>query len=216
MAILLCAATTFEIEPTVQLLKSGALKTNDMVEVLITGVGLVAATYHLTRQLLLKKPPIVIQAGVGGCLDEHIALGETVVIKNEFIGDLGVQEHTNFQTLFHLNLLKDNEQPFKERKLGNPYNNLMEACNLKVTDGVTVNEISTNRERINFYKNYYKASIESLEGAALHYVALMEDIPFLQLRAVSNYIGERDKKNWLMKGAIDNLNTTLQRILIKL
>jgi futalosine hydrolase len=55
-----------------------------------------------------------------------------------------------------------------------------------------------------------------MEGAALHYVALCEKIPFLQLRAVSNYVGERDKNKWALREAIANLNMELQRILIKL
>jgi futalosine hydrolase len=48
-----------------------------------------------------------------------------------------------------------------------------------------------------------------MEGAALHYVARESNIPFIQIRAISNYIGERDKANWQMKLAIDNLNQTL-------
>ena len=55
-----------------------------------------------------------------------------------------------------------------------------------------------------------------MEGAALHYVGLMEKIPFIQLRAVSNYTGERNKKKWKMKEAIVNLNNELIRLLNKL
>ncbi|ULT38317.1 hypothetical protein KRR40_24600 [Niabella defluvii] len=51
-----------------------------------------------------------------------------------------------------------------------------------------------------------------MEGAALHYVALMEKIPFLQIRGISNYVGERDKRKWNFKDAIDNLNNELVRI----
>ena len=45
-----------------------------------------------------------------------------------------------------------------------------------------------------------------MEGAAFHYVCLQENIPFVQLRAISNFVGERDKSKWLMKEAIENLN----------
>jgi futalosine hydrolase len=48
-----------------------------------------------------------------------------------------------------------------------------------------------------------------MEGAALHYVARESNIPFIQIRAISNYIGERDKSKWQMKIAIDHLNQTL-------
>ncbi|MCH5683849.1 hypothetical protein LWM68_06005 [Niabella sp. W65] len=40
----------------------------------------------------------------------------------------------------------------------------------------------------------------------------MEKIPFLQIRGISNYVGERDKRKWNFKDAIDNLNNELVRI----
>jgi len=50
---------------------------------------------------------------------------------------------------------------------------------------------------------------ESMEGAVLHYVCLMETVPFVQIRSISNYIGERNKKKWDMMDSIANLNDTL-------
>jgi futalosine hydrolase len=55
-----------------------------------------------------------------------------------------------------------------------------------------------------------------MEGAALHYIGLLEKIPFLQIRSLSNFIGERNKAKWKMKEAIAALNRELQRILMKL
>ena len=51
-----------------------------------------------------------------------------------------------------------------------------------------------------------------MEGAALHYACLMEGVPFLQLRSMSNYIGERNKKKWDMQVSISNLNNALIEI----
>jgi len=44
----------------------------------------------------------------------------------------------------------------------------------------------------------------------------MEKIPFLQIRSISNYIGERNKKNWNMKQSILNLNNELIRFIEKI
>ena len=55
-----------------------------------------------------------------------------------------------------------------------------------------------------------------MEGAALHYVSLMEKIPFIQIRSISNYIAERNKRNWNMKEAVENLNKELISILLQL
>jgi futalosine hydrolase len=100
------------------------------------------------------------------------------------------------------------------RKLSNNVE-VLKATGLSFVDGVTVNEISTNKERIAYYKNQLNASVESMEGAALHFLALQEKIPFLQMRSLSNFVGERDKTKWVMDIAIANLNIELQRILTK-
>ncbi|MBK7884081.1 MAG: hypothetical protein IPJ81_10000 [Chitinophagaceae bacterium] len=55
-----------------------------------------------------------------------------------------------------------------------------------------------------------------MEGAALQYVCLQEKIPFIQIRGISNYVGERDKLKWKMKEAIFNLNIELKNIVKKL
>jgi futalosine hydrolase len=44
----------------------------------------------------------------------------------------------------------------------------------------------------------------------------MEQIPFLQLRSVSNYIAERNKKNWKLSEAVTHLNKALLQTLQKL
>ncbi|MFN2437905.1 MAG: hypothetical protein ABR503_01815, partial [Chitinophagaceae bacterium] len=82
-------------------------------------------------------------------------------------------------------------------------------------NAVTVNEITTDKKRMTYYKNRLDVNIETLEGAALHYVALMENIPFLQLRAISNYIGERDKTRWMLKESITNLSEALKFVIPK-
>jgi futalosine hydrolase len=41
----------------------------------------------------------------------------------------------------------------------------------------------------------------------------MENIPFLQVRGISNYAGERNKKLWKMKEAVANLNQQLKSII---
>jgi futalosine hydrolase len=55
--------------------------------------------------------------------------------------------------------------------------------------------------------------VESMEGAAFHYVCLMEKIPFLQLRGISNYVGERNKANWKIRESIDALNQQLIKMI---
>lgn len=211
MQLLLCASTEFEIRPTIDFIRQENISEAD---VLITGVGMMATTYSLTKSILNKRPDFILQAGVAGCLNEQLPLTKIVIIENENIGDLGVEENASFKTLFDLKLVDRNSLPWKNGKLSNTVESL-KSTGLTIVDGVTVNEISTNTDRIDYYKNQLNASVESMEGAALHYVALQEKIPFLQMRSLSNFVGERDKSKWLMDIAIANLNIELIRILTK-
>ncbi len=208
MKILLCAATQMEIDATVQQLVS----TKSAVEILITGVGLMAATYAITKAAAAHRYDFIIQAGIGGTFDETKTLGDVVAVESETVADAGVEENQNFRSLFDLRLLNKDEYPWTNGKLLNA-TEVLSACGLPVVNGVTVNEISTNGKRTAHYRGAYNATIESMEGAALHYVGLMERIPFLQLRSLSNFVGERDKTKWMMQQAIVNLNSELQRIL---
>jgi futalosine hydrolase len=212
MQLLLCASTEFEIRPVIDFVNN--LKTEN-ITVLITGVGMMVTTYSLTRAIYSNRPDFIIQAGVGGCLDKRLPLSKVVFVENESLGDLGVEENGSFKTLFDLRLLDKNDFPWREGRLSNNIDQL-KSTGLTIVDAVTVNEISTNSNRIDYYRNQLNASVESMEGAALHYVALQEKIPFLQMRSLSNFVGERDKSKWVMDIAIANLNMELERTLTKL
>jgi futalosine hydrolase len=211
MQLLLCASTEFEIKPTIEFIRQENIRE---IEILITGVGMMATTYSLTKSVVGKRPDFILQAGVAGCLDETLPLTKIVIVESENIGDLGAEENGTFKTLFDLKLLDRNFLPWKNGKLSNSVE-MLKSTGLTIVDGVTVNEISTNKDRIAYYREQLNASVESMEGAALHYVALQEKIPFLQMRSLSNFVGERDKSKWVIDIAIANLNIELIRILAR-
>ena len=110
MRLLVCAATEFEIEATLTFLHHhGELK--DKVDVLITGVGLTAATYQLTKKILQERPRFVLQAGICGSLDRYLSPGRLVVVEKDTIGDLGVMEKGSFTSVFNLGFTQLNEPP---------------------------------------------------------------------------------------------------------
>lgn len=211
MKILVCAATALEITPFLDKYNQSADKED--IDVLITGIGLTATTYNLTKYFSLKKSSLVIQAGVGGCFDKNVSLGSVLAIKQETIADESVIELKSLKTLFDLQLVPQNRFPYEKGWLVNPNKDLLKKTKLKIVKGVSVNEITTSKQKIEFYKKAFNPVVESMEGAALHYVCLMEKISFVEIRSVSNYIGERNKKKWNMKESIVNLNNALQRLL---
>jgi futalosine hydrolase len=216
MNILLVAATALEITPFLEYYrKESNISGNNNVDVLITGIGLTASTYSLTKQLAIKRPDLIIQAGVAGCFATAVPLGSVVAVKQEAIADQSVIELEKLKTLFDLKLVPQNQFPFKKGWLDNK-SELLKKIKLKKVKGISVNEITTSKQKVKFYSNTFDPVTESMEGAALHYVCLMEKIPFIQIRAVSNYIAERNKKNWNMKESIINLNKELISVLNQL
>jgi len=187
MICLLVAATALEISPFLECYRSERNQLPDdlHLDILITGIGLTATTYSITKQIQIRRPDIIIQAGIGGCFNQDLVLGSVVAIKQEAIGDQAVIEKGD----------------------------VLKRIKLRKVKGITINEITTSKKKIKLYQDIFDPVIESLEGAALHYICLMEKIQFLQIRSASNYIGERNKKNWNMKDSIGNLNKEIIRLL---
>ena len=208
--ILVVAATAKEINPFIELTRTGDINNAD---ILISGIGLTASTYHLAKQVALKKYDLVIQAGVGGCFDLRIPLGAVVAVKQDAIADQSVIELQKLRTLFDLNLVPQDQYPYKKGWLINPNKEALKKTKLKIVKGISVNQISTSKQMIKFYRDVFDPATESMEGAALHYVCLMEKVPFVQIRSISNYIGERNKKKWDMNESITNLNEALIKII---
>lgn len=210
MNILLTAATPGEIQITREYLAEKMYyRKNCNTSILITGAGLLNTAYTLTKHLSKTKPNIVIQAGIGGSLHPFYPPGSVVVIREEVMGDLGVEEDNGFNDIFDLNLAEENIFPFSGKMLVNPHRQVLEKIKLPAVRGVSINEITTDATRMQQLIEKYGVMIESMEGAALHYVCLQEAIPFIQLRSVSNFVGERDKTKWRMEEAVDHLNREL-------
>jgi futalosine hydrolase len=214
MHLLLVSATEFEISETAIWLNNKAISDNiPKTELLISGVGQLRTAYALQKKIQSKRPELVIQAGIGGG-DSKEDIGTVYAIRAEKTGDLGLMEKTGFTSLFDLGLDQPGHFPYQDGKLVNPNHQLLEWTGLPVLDGNTVNEIKSV-DSAGFQRNAVPV-VESMEGAALHYVCLMEGIPFLQIRSVSNVTGDRDKNRWKLKEAIENLNKSLVFLIKKL
>lgn len=206
MRVLIVAATKFEIASSIAFIKK------NKIDVLYTGVGSPAALYNITKAVSKLNPTVIIQAGIAGSFYKKVPLAETVAVSTDYFGDLGVMEDKTWKSVFDMGFTAPHKAPYKNGLLQNSNKKLLAICELTLVNAVTINEVTTGKARIDLFKNQ-GAQIESMEGAALHYVAIMEKIPFLQIRSISNYVGERDKKKWEIVAAVDNLNAALVKIL---
>jgi len=218
MRVIITAATVAEWMPS--FLEMNNLYTSEShrckVQFHQTGVGMLATAVSLTRLVMEEKPDLIIQAGIAGCFDTSVALGKVVVVNEESLADMGVEEDGKWKDIFDLKLEKSSYHPFERRKLPNTWLPKFNLLKLPEVPAITINEISINKERIQQLIKKYSPVIESMEGAALHYVCREMNIPFIQIRAISNYIGERNKANWKMKEAIDHLNQVLLKYIDRL
>jgi futalosine hydrolase len=218
MRVVITAATTGEWMPALLQIEPLYTSTSKRLKVSFheSGVGMMASTFSLTQLLYTEKPDLVIQAGIAGCFDTAIPLGKVVAVEDETLADMGVEEEGKWKDLFDLKLEKSSYPPFEKKKLPNQWLDQYNLLKLPQVAGITINEITTRPARIQQIIKKYNPCIESMEGAALHYVCRQNNTPFIQIRAISNYIGERDKSKWAIREAIDNLNNALLTYAAKL
>jgi futalosine hydrolase len=207
MKIVVASATLQEVEPLREYLTERIyLKNHHRITCLVTGVGLMNSTHALTRHIVLEKPDLAIQAGIAGSFSPLFPPESVVVVKEECVADLGVTENNVWKDIYDLGIADADFPPLISKKLVNPHSALLEKLKVRQVRAVSVNEITTSPARTQTYISKYAPVIETMEGAAFHKVCLEEQIPFIQIRAVSNFVGERDKAHWKLGEAIHRLN----------
>lgn len=204
MRILLIAATKSEIEPF--------MAANKDIDVLITGVGVPATLYHLQKNLHHRPADFVIQAGIAGSFNPDLDLGKVVLVKQDTFADIGMEEKGIFTPIFASAFADKDAFPFKDGWLANS-NPIITRSLLPAVRAITINKVSDGFLQKQQLISSFSAEIESMEGAALHYVCLQEQTSFVQIRSISNIIGERDKSKWKLKDAIQSLNEELLRLI---
>ncbi len=205
MKIVVFAATAFEIKPFMEHLE---LARNVDLHVCITGVGQVGTTFHAIEVIEQWAPDMCIQAGIAGAYTNEIDLGEVLLVKFDRLADLGAMEKNVLQDVFEMQLADANEFPFEKGWLVNK-NEWLDKLSYETVKALTVNMLTDDAQVIEQLKTKYMPEVESMEGAAFQYVCLQKQMPFLQMRSVSNWVGERDKTKWKMELAIQNLNAAL-------
>ncbi len=213
MQILIVAATQQEVQP---LIDHFCLKEqekdcsffSEKVRVLITGVGMVATAYSLTKHVALHRYNLVINVGIAGAFDRNIALGTVVQIGNDCFAELGAEDGDTFLDIFSMGFIRADEFPFSNGKLIPTYT----YNDLPIATAITVNKVHGATNSIKAVEQRLHPQVESMEGAAAFYVCLQEKIACAQIRAVSNYVERRNKEAWDIPLAIKNLNEKLIEI----
>src|SRR3954471_13815232 len=215
MRILIVAATDPEVAPVVERMYS--TPTTDTcvdtythgpheIDVLITGVGMVATAAWCSRALTQTPYDLALNLGVCGAFDSFIDLGTVVHVTSDRLAELGAEDGDRFLTLDDLDL--PGESAFVNHDP--PSNAEIDA--LPAVSGITVNTVHGCERTITAVVARFNPQVESMEGAAFMSACLIHKVQFAQVRAVSNLVEPRNREAWKMADAIRNLSVSALRI----
>ncbi|MGQ0829839.1 MAG: futalosine hydrolase [Bacteroidota bacterium] len=216
MKILIVAATRPEVQPLINAMESICDEKRTFlnckykkleVDFLISGVGMVAMAYH-TGKMIDDSYDGAFNLGICGSYNRNLEIGTVVNIYEDAFSELGAEDGNNFLTLEDLKLggvIKISNLPAGQAgfklQIPNPIIELLPKVN-----GITVNTTHGNDQSIEKVFRRCCPMVESMEGAAFMFVCEQENIPYVQLRAVSNYVEKRNRDAWNIPLAIENLN----------
>ncbi|HEX2921727.1 MAG TPA: futalosine hydrolase [Bacteroidales bacterium] len=191
---------------------------NTEIELLVSGVGTVATAWSMMKWFSDNgRPDLAINGGIAGSFSENTYIGDVVMPVEECFADAGIEDNDEFRTLFEAGLTNPDEFPFIGGKLhsNEMFKQIYSEDISKVraiTTGTTTGSVNSREKLI----HKYSPDIETMEGAAFFYICARENVPFFALRAISNKVGPRNRKEWNIALALQNLSGAINDVLLKL
>jgi futalosine hydrolase len=185
---------------------------------LVTGVGSIATAWSMKQWLEVNgKPDLAINAGIAGSFSDKIPVGEVVLPISDCFADSGIEEGPDLITLFEAGLMDPDAFPYKSGQLhcDNMYTDKIKTI-LKTVRAITVNTSTGSESSKIKLMGKFNPDIETMEGATFFYICCKDKIPFLAIRSISNKVEARNKNNWNIPLALDNLSEKIVKILLML
>ncbi|MFT3686476.1 MAG: futalosine hydrolase [Phycisphaerales bacterium] len=179
----------------------------DMVE---TGVGKAAAAGAVARVLDTERHGAVLSVGIAGALGAATRIGQVVLADRCDLVDDGVLSPDGFEDLERMGF-----GPFPGMTNGALTDHALEEWLKPLADVIgpvaTVSVCSgTDAGAQRWGGRGYVA--EAMEGAAVALVCARTDVPFCELRVISNTTGDRSSQTWDIRGALATLTRVLGRM----
>ncbi len=192
-----------------------------IVHVLTTGIGAVSAAFATTRRLCDGAVDLVIHAGTCGSFDRTVPIGEVVYITEEIFSDLGAEDadggFLDLETLGFPQFVAERAPVYN--RLKNP-NCLADFTNglTEVTSGpsLTVQTVHGCGTSIEAVLRRFQPRFETMEGGGVALACLRMHVPYLEFRAVSNYVEPRDPSKWDVAFAIRNIQSYVITLILHL
>jgi futalosine hydrolase len=184
-------------------------------DVLISGIGIAATTFWLTKALYNDTYDVVINQGIAGSYNGHFKIGDVLQVESEVFGDLGIGNEQGFSTLFEKEFLDPDSYPFDA---GWMYNlsapSLPSIQSTPSGRGITVHKSTGDERTMSLLLDKYNGDLETMEGAAFFYVCKMMGVPcFLQLRSISNPVKAKSRAEWDIPLAVREVNEKVLEVI---
>jgi futalosine hydrolase len=198
MPILVVTAVAAELE---------AVGVHDRIDVIAGGVGPAASAAAASAALLRGPYELVISAGIGGGFSP-LRPGDLAVATSVIFADLGAQTPSGFQASSELGFgveAYEPDQPAAAR--------LARITGAHVGTVLTVATVTgTALTATTLAARHPGAVAEAMEGAGVAAAAALHDVPFAELRAISNPVGPRDRDAWRIEDALASLGAAFEAI----
>lgn len=175
----------------------------------VAGVGLVDFSAGLagilaTCKAVQRHISAVVNLGICGAYPESgIKIGDIVNVVSENVGDQGFQEQDGSFVPW------SNREPYTCLKVPEDSVSIVKSFpyskNLPSVRGLSVNCCTGTAETAETRFKTFGSAVESMEGAALFSICNAFGMPAIEIRAVSNIASTRDKSQWKIKEALENL-----------
>jgi futalosine hydrolase len=174
-------------------------------DVMLAGVGPIAAAVS-TATLLLSSASgydLVVSAGIGGGFANQAEIGSIVVGSEVIAADLGAQTPDGFSSLDELGFGTNKGQV--DEKLATALADRLSVRGISVHYGpiLTLSTVTGTAVMADeLTKRVLGAAAEAMEGYGVAVAAHSRSIPFIEIRAISNLVGPRDRAAWRIGDAL--------------
>lgn len=151
---------------------------------------------------------LVVSAGIGGGFQQFAPLGSLVVADAIVAADLGAETPEGFLPVDELGFGRAVHHPPPE--LSARIAHLLGAVHAPV---LTVSTVTGSAARgAELIARHPRAAAEAMEGFGVAEAAAAYALPVLEIRAVSNAVGPRDRSAWRIGAALDALRDAFQQL----
>ncbi|WP_372408900.1 futalosine hydrolase [Streptomyces luteireticuli] len=182
-------------------------------DVLAAGVGPAAAAAGtataLTAAALAGEPyGLAVSAGIGGGFVPGAPLGALVVAERIVAADLGAESPEGFLTITELGFGRDAHRPDTDLVRA-----VAAAAGALPGDVLTVSTVTGSAARAaELTARHPRALAEAMEGFGVAEAAAAHGTRVLELRAVSNAVGPRDRAAWRIGDALAALTAAFRAL----